>query len=117
MTKPLLTGVLKTWKEDRGFGFIVPDNGGRDVFLHISAIAQPSRRPLPGDVIHYQLARDKHGKFRAVNVSIEGVTNQDTSTNSAKTGKSRLGWIILLLIVGVFIYMYWRSGGFAAFLQ
>ncbi len=115
MTKPLLKGVLKTWKEDRGFGFIVPDNGGRDVFLHISAIASASRRPVPGDIIHYQVARDKHGKFRAVNVSIEGLEMGDKTTN-ADPGKSRFGLImtaaiVLLLIVTGAVFMYFRSRG------
>lgn len=74
MTKPLLRGVLKTWKEDRGFGFITPETGGKDIFIHISAIGSESgRRPEPGDVIQYQVARDKHGKFRAVNAHIESI--------------------------------------------
>ncbi|MDJ1170725.1 cold shock domain-containing protein [Roseofilum sp. BLCC_M154] len=35
--KPTLhKGQLATWKDDRGFGFIQPDNGGKEVFLHIS---------------------------------------------------------------------------------
>ena len=94
MTKPLLKGVLKTWKEDRGFGFITPDNAGRDVFLHISAIGETGRRPVPGDIIHYQVARDKQGKFRAVNASIEGVNAQNSSTNGPNKEKPSLGWIL-----------------------
>ncbi len=107
-----MTGVLKTWKEDRGFGFITPDNGGRDVFIHISAIGQTSRRPLPGDVIHYQIARDKHGKFRAINAYIEGLT-----VNSGVVSKdsSVLKWILFTLValglVAVGLWYYFRSGG------
>jgi cold shock protein len=116
MTKPLLTGVLKTWKEDRGFGFITPDNGGRDVFIHISALGEPDRRPVPGDIIHYQVARDKQGKFRAINASIEGVNISEKPTNSAATGKSALRWFLAvalgLLIIAVAVLIYLRSGGF-----
>ena len=115
MTKPLLTGVLKTWKEDRGFGFISPDNGGRDVFIHISAIGESSRRPVPGDIIHYQLVRDKNGKFRAINASIEGVAKLAKSTQDGTKAKSKTVWLIASIIVllaliagAVFIY---RSGG------
>ncbi|MEI7994127.1 MAG: cold shock domain-containing protein, partial [Methylococcaceae bacterium] len=34
MTRRVIKGVLKTWKEDRGFGFIKPDDGGKDIFIH-----------------------------------------------------------------------------------
>jgi cold shock protein len=113
MTKPLLKGVLKTWKEDRGFGFITPDDGGRDLFIHISAIGQVSRRPVLGDIIHYQVARDRNGKFRAINASIEGVSAGSKSTNSPK---SRFRWIIatavgLLIITVCVVFLYFRSGG------
>jgi cold shock protein len=116
MTKPLLRGVLKTWKEDRGFGFITPDNGGRDVFIHISAIgSQVSRRPEPGDIIQYQIVRDKHGKFRAINASIE---NSKTGHKDFNVAQNKLSFVWLTAIaVGVLIviagaaYFYFRSEG------
>jgi cold shock protein len=116
MTKPLLTGVLKTWKEDRGFGFITPDNAGRDVFIHISALGETDRRPVPGDIIHYQVARDKQGKFRAINASIDGVSASPKSTNSLTTGKSTLRWLLAAalgsLIITIVVLTYLRSIGF-----
>ena len=116
MTKPLLTGVLKTWKEDRGFGFISPHNGGRDVFIHISALGESSRRPVPGDIIHYQLVRDKNGKFRAINASIEGVAKEFGKTMGAGKAKPKsvmliASFIILLAVIAVAAFVY-RSGGF-----
>jgi cold shock protein len=117
MTKPLLTGVLKTWKEDRGFGFITPDNGSRDIFVHISALGEISRRPVPGDVIHYQLVRDKNGKFRAINASIEGVAVQDT-TSVSKKAKPSFSWVIaaalgLLIIFAGAVFFYFRSRAYS----
>jgi cold shock CspA family protein len=73
MTKTMIKGVLKTWKEDRGFGFISPEDGGKDIFIHISALKGTSRRPVTGDVIYYQVAKDNRGKYKAVNAHIEGV--------------------------------------------
>lgn len=115
MTKPLLTGVLKTWKEDRGFGFITPNNGGRDIFIHVSALGEPSRRPVPGDIIHYQVVRDKNGKFRAINANIEGVEAGKISSITS-LGKPGLKSIIvaavgLLILTGVAVYFYLRWRG------
>ena len=45
VTRKTVTGVLKTWKEDRGFGFIKPNDGGKDIFIHISALDGESPRP------------------------------------------------------------------------
>lgn len=67
-------GKLIVWKDDRGFGFIEPDQGGRRVFLHISALKDANRRPQVGDVIHYQLFLSKNGKVRATTAFIKGAT-------------------------------------------
>ena len=117
MTKPLLKGVLKTWKEDRGFGFITPDNGGRDVFIHISAIGTVSRRPIPGDIIHYQVTKDRHGKFRAINASIQNIKSTDKLSIVNQKKRFSFIWITgvvvcLLLIIAVAAYIYYRSEGF-----
>jgi cold shock CspA family protein len=54
--KPALhKGQLITWKDDRGFGFIQPDDGSQEVFLHITALKDVNRRPQVGDFVCYQL--------------------------------------------------------------
>ncbi len=114
MTKPFLKGVLKTWKEDRGFGFITPENGGRDVFIHISAIYGIGQRPVPGDIIHYQIARDRNGKFRAINARIEGAGAKNKPATQASKANTKavilVGAVIALLaIVAGAFYFYFRS--------
>jgi cold shock CspA family protein len=73
-------GKLVRWIDDKGFGFIKPDNGDNDIFIHISALKGMSRKPIIGDVIHYQIGFDKNGKTRAVNARIEGISQVLTLT-------------------------------------
>ena len=64
------TGMLKTWKDDRGFGFIKPDDGSEDMFIHISALKGLNRRPYRGEIIIYQIETEG-GKSKAVNARIK----------------------------------------------
>lgn len=66
-------GKLVRWIDEKGFGFIKPENGKDDIFIHISALKGISRKPIIGDLIHYHISSDSNGKIRAVNAKIEGV--------------------------------------------
>ncbi len=66
-------GKLVRWIDEKGFDFIKPENGKNDIFIHISALKGMSRKPIIGDLIHYQISSDSNGKIRAVNAKIEGV--------------------------------------------
>ena len=61
-------GRLTNWDDDKGFGFVTPDQGGLRAFVHIRAFSYRTRRPRDGDVITYQLTWDKQGRPRAENV-------------------------------------------------
>ena len=98
----MIKGVLKTWKEDRGFGFISPDGGGKDIFIHISALKGTSRRPVTGDVIYYQVARDNRGKFKAINANIEGVEIlEDKAAGFLGTKKGMVLTALVLVVIVV----------------
>ncbi len=73
MSETIHKGKMTVWKDDRGFGFIEPENGSRNVFIHISALKKMPRRPVAGDMILYHLSADKQGKPKAVNAVIEGI--------------------------------------------
>jgi cold shock CspA family protein len=107
-----LKGRLSRWNDEKGFGFIGPDDGGRDVFIHISALRKMVRRPVKGDVISFEVHVDNSGKKRAVNASIEGVASIRTShkkprTNIPVTRGGVPGWIMaLVLLPGVVAAVY-----------
>lgn len=103
MTKTMIKGALKTWKEDRGFGFISPDDGGKDIFIHISALKGTSRRPVAGDVIYYQVARDNRGKYKAINAYIEGVEILEDKAAGLLNTKKGIMLIALALVVIVVV--------------
>ena len=64
------TGTVKWFNDQKGFGFIQPNNGGNDVFVHISAVEKAGWRTLKeGQKIDFDLQRDpKKGKDSAANL-------------------------------------------------
>jgi CspA family cold shock protein len=64
------TGTVKWFNATKGFGFIAPEDGGQDVFVHISAVERAGMRGLnEGQKISYEMARDaKSGKMSAENL-------------------------------------------------
>ena len=66
------TGIVKSYNSDKGFGFIRPDSGGGDVFVHISRCAEGLDELVQGQRVRFdeQQSRKKPGQFEAVNVAL-----------------------------------------------
>ena len=66
----MATGTVKWFNEQKGYGFIAPDNGGKDVFVHISAVERAGLRSLTeGQKISYEVEADRRtGKESATNL-------------------------------------------------
>jgi len=64
------TGTVKWFNAVKGYGFIEPDEGGADVFLHISAVERAGiGNPREGQKLSYDLHRDpKRGRVSAANI-------------------------------------------------
>jgi CspA family cold shock protein len=63
------TGTVKWFNAAKGFGFIQPADGSKDVFVHVSAVERSSLgRLIEGDKVSYDLERGQQGKISAVNL-------------------------------------------------
>lgn len=65
-------GRITKWTDDKGFGFITPNGGGGQVFVHISSFSNRQRRPKEGVIVTYELGADEKGRARAAKVAFVG---------------------------------------------
>ncbi len=62
-------GTVKFFNDSKGYGFIAPDEGGNDAFVHITALERAGMRTLQKDQrLTYELEQDRRGKTSAVNL-------------------------------------------------
>jgi len=65
----MITGTVKFFNTDKGYGFIAPDGGAADNFVHISAVERAGMATLQKDQrIRYEVETDRRGKTSAVNL-------------------------------------------------
>ena len=73
-------GTVKFFNDAKGYGFIQPEDGGTDAFVHISAVERSGMQTLRQDQrLSYELEQDKRGKMSAVNLKAE-----DSATPAAQ---------------------------------
>jgi CspA family cold shock protein len=83
----MTTGTVKFFNENKGYGFIAPDDGGNDAFVHISAVERSGMRTLRQDQrVSYELQEDRRGKMAAVNLqpAEESATASDAGAAQAE---------------------------------
>jgi CspA family cold shock protein len=65
----MITGTVKFFNHDKGYGFIQPEDGSTDAFVHISAVEASGMRTLDREQrVTYELENDKRGRVSAVNL-------------------------------------------------
>ena len=68
----MANGTVKWFNNDKGFGFIQPEDGGSDVFVHISALQKAGLNGLAdGQKVSYELEQGRNGKSSAVNLQVQ----------------------------------------------
>jgi uncharacterized membrane protein YsdA (DUF1294 family)/cold shock CspA family protein len=81
-------GTVKSWNEDRAFGFIEPALGGQTVFLHITALPARQGRPALNQRVTFELELNRDGKKRAKNVQFDRPARPDHSPRSPRSTRS-----------------------------
>ncbi len=67
----MLSGKVKWFNYKKGYGFITPDEGGKDVFVHITAMREAQLKSLDeGQAISYEL-KEENGKVCATNLTLK----------------------------------------------
>ena len=103
----MLKGSIKSWRRDRGFGFINVDGQDDDVFVHISELRSLGRPPRIGDQISFSLETQENGKVRAIKCKIKDQNQADKS--DAKTNKPMIAIGIAAAIVICTLAYYFFS--------
>ena len=79
----MTTGTVKFFNESKGYGFIAPDGGGNDAFVHISAVENSGMRSLrENQRVSYELQQDRRGKMAAVNLKAADEPAADTAVEA-----------------------------------
>lgn len=65
-------GKITTWKDDQGYGFIKPNLGGKEVFVHIKAFGKLDQRPQLNQMVSFELIQDDRGRLQARQVKLVG---------------------------------------------
>lgn len=103
-----IDGVIKSWNDDRGFGFIEPTLGGQDIFVHIKAFRNRAARPTIGQFVSFEVELGTEGKKRAKNVEPIRVVRSRKRDSPAQWGTATLFAIPAFLILFAFIGALWR---------
>lgn len=116
-----LDGILRSWNEERGFGFIAPTRGGAELFVHMSAFPRDGSRPVAGEAVSFELGRGPDGRPQAVKVVRTAVGAMPEAPRRAKApvrGPRAVGWggRVLLLCAAVAV-AYWGLGRYQAAAQ
>lgn len=126
-TPPRFNGTLKKWNAERGFGFVVAENGDLELFVHVSAFPRDGHQPVVGEPLSFEIQLGKDGRKRAVQVRRPGVVSAAPLRSRERPSETRqhvarrrpepvrsssvvgkLFLLVLLLAVGWFGYSQYQ---------
>jgi uncharacterized membrane protein YsdA (DUF1294 family)/cold shock CspA family protein len=107
-------GTIKTWTDERGFGFIEPAQGGQEIFVHIKAFRTRRARPEAGQAVTFEVELNPQGKKRAKAVEPRRPVRHATTPShagAAQWGTASYFAIPAFLCVYLVVAVLWRVPG------
>ena len=98
-----LKGKLIKWNADKAFGFIQPNGGGEQVFIHKNALSNRSRTPQVNDVITFSISKDKQGRYCADDATFSGEKRKKKHTKNVSKFSIYLAVLFLGLLSVAFL--------------
>jgi uncharacterized membrane protein YsdA (DUF1294 family)/cold shock CspA family protein len=93
-------GKITSWNDEKGFGFITPLAGGKQIFIHISALSNRNRRPELNEVVTYSVSSDKQGRPRAANATLAGEKLIKKARKKSNTAAILFAVLFLVAVAG-----------------
>jgi len=104
-------GTIKTWNDERGFGFLAPTQGGEEIFVHVTAFSSRSARPQVGEAVTFEVELNREGKKRARAVEplhAAAIRPARRHKGSARSGTATYFPILAFSVVYLLTIVKWR---------
>ena len=92
-----MKGKIVHWKDEKGFGFIQPEDGSEKLFFHVSSVKTDASRPQVGDSVLFDVVRDSQQRLKAKSVVIEGVTSGLRTTQDKSMSRPEAKAVVALI--------------------
>lgn len=92
-------GVVLSWDDERGFGFIEPALGGQEIFFHISVFPRGKGRPQIGERVSFEVELGPQGKKRAKNIMLM----RQTARMRRQEKELSIGWTFGTAVIPIFL--------------
>ncbi len=100
-------GKLIEWNDDKAFGFVMPNAGGRKIFLHLNEFLnqRSARRPRVGDLLTFEVGLDEQKRSCAKNVSFVVAPDARRQTEGREVASKWNQWVALVWIAAVLLQL------------
>ena len=93
-------GKIASWNDNKGYGFIAPLDGGKQIFIHVKALGNRDRRPEVNEVVTYSVSKDRQGRPCAANATLVGDKLKVRSAQTSNTA-AMLFAVLFLAAIGI----------------